>query len=88
MLFVWTKFIKDPENERGGRWVYHVPRERRGDLDDLWLFTVLALIGESIDECEEINGAVVSTKNKADRIGNFFLSFLSSFLFLSFLTIY
>jgi translation initiation factor 4E len=38
-------------------------------LDEYWLYTVLALIGETMDETgDQINGAVVSIRKSQDRI--------------------
>ncbi|KAI8914954.1 translation initiation factor eIF 4e-like domain-containing protein [Powellomyces hirtus] len=59
---------EDPENENGGKWVFPLPKARRGDLDQSWLFTMLACVGESFPNPEEICGAVVSIRKQQDRI--------------------
>ncbi|KAI8585701.1 translation initiation factor eIF 4e-like domain-containing protein [Geranomyces variabilis] len=59
---------EDPENENGGKWIFPVPKAKRGDLDQSWLFTMLACIGESFNNSEEICGAVVSIRKQQDRI--------------------
>jgi len=59
---------EDKRNSRGGKWVFSLPNKRREDIDKLWLWTVLALIGESFTEEDEVCGAVVSTRKGADKI--------------------
>lgn len=68
---------EDPANSEGGRWVLTL-RDRSQSaggraahealVDRSWMWLVLALIGEQIDEAELINGAVCSLRAKGDRI--------------------
>jgi translation initiation factor 4E len=62
---------EDPANKNGGKWVFTIakkdPKSRR--LDEWWLFTCLALIGETIDpDGDLVCGAVVSIRKQQDRI--------------------
>jgi len=61
---------EDPSNERGGKWLLVLPPKARnnGMLDRLWLWTLLACIGEAFDEETEICGAVVSMRKGGDKI--------------------
>ncbi|RKO84819.1 translation initiation factor eIF 4e-like domain-containing protein [Blyttiomyces helicus] len=61
---------EDKQNANGGKWVINVPKRKSpsgADLDQLWLYTMLACIGEAFPDSEEICGAVVSIR-KVDRI--------------------
>ncbi|KAL6080575.1 eukaryotic initiation factor 4E [Balamuthia mandrillaris] len=61
---------EDPANEKGGKWVLSVPASQRRDkLDKLWLYSLLACIGEAFDDDgNEICGVVVSLRRAQDRI--------------------
>jgi len=63
---------EDPANERGGQWTLIVPhRERKEKLDELWLWTMLASVGEVMEaegEEEQVCGCVVSIRKSQDRI--------------------
>eukprot|EP00697_Spironema_sp_BW2_P003054 gnl/Spiro4/14084_TR7561_c0_g1_i1.p1 gnl/Spiro4/14084_TR7561_c0_g1~~gnl/Spiro4/14084_TR7561_c0_g1_i1.p1 ORF type:complete len:297 (+),score=31.79 gnl/Spiro4/14084_TR7561_c0_g1_i1:128-1018(+) len=60
---------EDPSNQRGGKWVFHFTKPQRNIIDDLWLNTLLALIGEMFDFADDICGAVVSLRRaNNDRI--------------------
>lgn len=42
---------------------------KQGKLDEWWLFTVLAIVGETMDRTgDQVNGAVVSMRKHQDRI--------------------
>eukprot|EP01095_Lingulamoeba_sp_RSL-Kostka_P017910 TRINITY_DN958_c0_g3_i1.p1 TRINITY_DN958_c0_g3~~TRINITY_DN958_c0_g3_i1.p1 ORF type:complete len:273 (+),score=75.36 TRINITY_DN958_c0_g3_i1:57-821(+) len=61
---------EDDANKTGGKWLYMVSsKERTKNLENLWLWTVLACIGESFN-CpdDEICGCVVSIRNRQDKI--------------------
>jgi len=62
---------EDPQNINGGKWVLTIskkdPKNRR--CDEWWLFTVLAVIGETMDlHGDVVCGAVVSIRKSQDRI--------------------
>jgi len=61
-----------PENLLGGRWMCELDRMYRNEqLDSKWLETLLALIGEQLDQSggdTRVNGAVVQSRKKIDRI--------------------
>ena len=61
-----------PENQLGGRWMCELDRMYRNEqLDSKWLETLLALIGEQLDQSgssTRVNGAVVQSRKKIDRI--------------------
>jgi translation initiation factor 4E len=62
---------EDSQNINGGRWLLTLDfRKRQEYLDKFWLEVMLCLIGEAFDDDGEIvNGAVVSVRNKADKVG-------------------
>jgi len=62
---------EDPVNKEGGKFVLTMPKKdsKSGRCDEWWLYTVLAIIGETLDlDGNEICGAVVSIRAKQDRI--------------------
>jgi translation initiation factor 4E len=62
---------EDPENENGGKFVLTMPKadSKAGRCDEWWLYSVLAIIGETLDlNGNEVCGAVVSIRSKQDRI--------------------
>merc|ERR1712110_381040 len=67
---------KDIKNEEGGRWILEIDRIYRNEqLDDKWLETLLALIGETLTSTDDnfnpqICGAIVQSRKKIDRVGH------------------
>ena len=61
---------EDEANKRGGKWLFMVSsKERKKRLEKLWLWTVLACIGESFNcNDDEICGCVVSIRKSQDKI--------------------
>lgn len=62
---------EDPMNNQGGKFVLTIPKKdsKSGKCEEWWLFTVLAVIGESMDlNGDEVCGAVVSIRKNQDRI--------------------
>eukprot|EP00697_Spironema_sp_BW2_P011220 gnl/Spiro4/26833_TR13339_c0_g1_i1.p1 gnl/Spiro4/26833_TR13339_c0_g1~~gnl/Spiro4/26833_TR13339_c0_g1_i1.p1 ORF type:complete len:248 (+),score=16.23 gnl/Spiro4/26833_TR13339_c0_g1_i1:60-746(+) len=60
---------EDPANQRGGKWTFHFTESQRPMIDDLWLNTLLSLIGEMFEFSDDICGAVVSLRRpNYDRI--------------------
>jgi len=61
---------EDSSNTKGGKWIVAITNKPMIDkLDSLWLYTILACIGEAFgDEDDEICGAVLSIRKGADRI--------------------
>jgi len=62
---------EDAENSNGGKFVLTIPKKdsKQGKCDEWWLFTVLAIIGETMDKTgDQVNGAVVSIRKNQDRI--------------------
>ncbi|KAF5202896.1 Eukaryotic translation initiation factor 4e [Thalictrum thalictroides] len=57
---------EDPECANGGKW--SVTSSRKGNLDTMWLETLMALIGENFDESDEICGVVASVRQRADKL--------------------
>merc|ERR1712087_425163 len=57
---------EDPANENGGKWVLELPRTDNS-LNKVWMYTVLAMIGENFPDSNEICGAVVSLRPKKNR---------------------
>ncbi|KAF8638731.1 hypothetical protein AX16_010454 [Volvariella volvacea WC 439] len=58
---------EDPANANGGKWVLTM-RNNPELLDRCWTYVALALVGEELEEGDEICGAVVSLRSKVDRI--------------------
>jgi len=62
---------EDPANNKGGKWIINMPtKNRASELDRLWLWTVLACVGESFSDTnnDEVCGCVVSVRKSQDRI--------------------
>mmetsp|Transcript_3342 Transcript_3342/g.3168 ORF Transcript_3342/g.3168 Transcript_3342/m.3168 type:complete len:197 (-) Transcript_3342:86-676(-) len=62
---------EDPANMNGGKFVLTIPKKdsKSGRCDEWWLFTVLAIVGETMDlKGNEICGTVVSIRKSQDRI--------------------
>ncbi|KAI2603980.1 eukaryotic translation initiation factor 4E [Hypoxylon fragiforme] len=62
---------EDPQNKHGGKWSYSFKDKRSVDINDLWLHTMLAAIGETLEEEEdgEVMGVVVNVRKAFYRIG-------------------
>jgi translation initiation factor 4E len=62
---------EDTENVNGGKFVLTIPKKesRLGKCDESWLFSILAVIGETMDATgDQVNGAVVSIRKSQDRV--------------------
>lgn len=61
---------EDPANADGGKWTVSFSKASTNPamLDRSWMWLVLALIGEELDFDDDVTGAVVSIRPKADRI--------------------
>jgi len=62
---------EDPQNKDGGKWVFTIQKKdpRTNRVDEWWLLTCLALIGEATDSNGDmVCGAVVSIRKHQDRI--------------------
>ena len=62
---------EDDANKKGGKFVLTMQKRdsKAGKLDEWWLFSVLAMVGETMDsEGDEICGSVVSIRKGQDRI--------------------
>merc|ERR1712166_65044 len=59
---------EDAANEAGGKWVLNIKGSEKNLLPQFWENLVLGLIGETIDQSDEITGAVVSKRRAGDRI--------------------
>ncbi|KAK2985214.1 hypothetical protein RJ640_010503 [Escallonia rubra] len=57
---------EDPECANGGKWT--ATSSRKADLDNMWLETLMALIGEQFDEADEICGVVASVRPRQDKL--------------------
>mmetsp|Transcript_18106 Transcript_18106/g.35345 ORF Transcript_18106/g.35345 Transcript_18106/m.35345 type:complete len:213 (+) Transcript_18106:16-654(+) len=62
---------EDMNNTAGGKWTFQEKRMQgmsfKG-LDNMWLYTMLCLIGENFQDTEQICGGVCSLRQKQDRI--------------------
>ena len=59
---------EDSSNEKGGKWIYTSTKQRRNKLDDSWMYTILAMIGENMEDEDDVCGAVASVRRAHDRI--------------------
>ncbi|KAJ3568073.1 hypothetical protein NP233_g5957 [Leucocoprinus birnbaumii] len=66
---------EDEANKYGGKWSIQLPRDKnRGNVDKMWLYTMLAAIGETFDPTPEdnaqslITGVIVSIRQQFYRI--------------------
>jgi len=62
---------EDPQNKHGGKWSYQFKEKRSVPIDELWLHTMLAAIGETLENEEdgEVMGVVVNVRKAFYRIG-------------------
>lgn len=58
---------EDPANADGGKWVLTM-KNNPTLLDRCWAWLAMALVGEEVEEGDDICGAVVSLRSKVDRI--------------------
>jgi translation initiation factor 4E len=58
---------EDEANANGGKWVLTM-KNNPALLDRCWNWLAMALVGEELEEGDEICGAVVSLRSKVDRI--------------------
>ncbi|OAX36369.1 translation initiation factor eIF4e [Rhizopogon vinicolor AM-OR11-026] len=58
---------EDPANSNGGKWVLTM-KNNPILLDRCWTWLAMALVGEELEDGDEICGAVVSLRSKVDRI--------------------
>lgn len=60
---------EDPKNAKGGKWTLLV-NKGKGQIDTIWLWTMLACIGEVLEEDggEHIAGAIVNIRKGQDKI--------------------
>ncbi|KAK3393651.1 translation initiation factor eIF 4e-like domain-containing protein [Podospora didyma] len=62
---------EDIQNKHGGKWSYQFKDKRSVNIDELWLHTMLAAIGETLEDEEdgEVMGVVVNVRKAFFRIG-------------------
>ncbi len=62
---------EDPQNKHGGKWSYTFKDKKLVNVDELWLHTQLAAIGETLEDegDNEIMGVVVNVRKSFYRIG-------------------
>ncbi|KIX93814.1 uncharacterized protein Z520_10439 [Fonsecaea multimorphosa CBS 102226] len=62
---------EDPQNKHGGKWSYTFKDKKVVNIDELWLHTQLAAIGETLEDDgdNEIMGVVVNVRKSFYRIG-------------------
>jgi len=59
---------EDPRNEKGGKWVMEQQRNDDEPIDQAWLNSILAMISETYEDSEDVNGCVISLRPKKNRI--------------------
>lgn len=58
---------EDDANAKGGKWSFQI-KAKGQEIDELWLRTLLAVIGETIDEEDsQINGVVLSIRKGGNK---------------------
>ena len=62
-----------PKNVGGGKWMVSLPPKQRATLlDNRWMYTLLACVGEQLEEPETevgiVCGTVLSVRKQADRL--------------------
>ena len=62
---------EDPQNKHGGKWSYQFKDKRSVPIDELWLYVMLAAIGETLENQGdgEVMGVVVNVRKGFYRIG-------------------
>ncbi|KAI0452317.1 translation initiation factor eIF 4e-like domain-containing protein [Xylaria acuta] len=62
---------EDIQNKHGGKWSFQFKDKRSIDINDLWLQTMMAAIGETLEEEDdgEVMGVVVNVRKAFFRIG-------------------
>lgn len=62
---------EDPQNKHGGKWAYQFKEKRSVNIDELWLHTMLAAIGETLENEEdgEVMGVVCNVRKGFYRVG-------------------
>jgi len=58
---------EDPVNSKGGKWIIQTKKNHQL-CDQHWENLILGMIGETIEETDEIAGAVVSRRKTGDKI--------------------
>jgi len=60
---------EDVENKLGGKWIIQLKNSQRNtQLNQFWLWVVLACIGNSFEDEDEVCGVVVSLRKDCDKI--------------------
>ncbi|KAI1184185.1 translation initiation factor eIF 4e-like domain-containing protein [Nemania serpens] len=62
---------EDPQNKHGGKWSYQFKNKASIDINELWLQTMMAAIGETLEDEDdgEVMGVVVNVRKAFFRIG-------------------
>jgi translation initiation factor 4E len=62
---------EDPQNKHGGKWSYQFKDKKQINIDELWLHTQLAAIGETLEDenDNEVMGVVVNVRKGFYRVG-------------------
>jgi translation initiation factor 4E len=55
-------------NQKGGQWVFSFFDSNRAHIDDAWERLLIAMIGENLDDGDDVCGLVVNRRGKQDRI--------------------
>jgi len=60
---------EDSLNSEGGKWVFQFKDRKNVNINEIWLRTLLSVIGETIEDDEnEVNGAVLNVRKFAYRV--------------------
>lgn len=59
---------EDPLNAKGGKWTIELTGPQRGDMDKLFLNTLMALVGETVEFGDQVTGVIGSQRKSKSRI--------------------
>jgi len=59
---------EDPRNADGGKWVHLFHPRDSAALNEAWLDTLLAMIGDAFTDSDDVCGAVISIRKAANRL--------------------
>jgi len=57
---------EDQQNKDGGKWTITINKGQR--VDDAWIYTLLAAVGDTFTDSWELNGLVFSPRSKESRL--------------------
>jgi len=60
---------EDHANAHGGKWIVNIPKLKKEQLDQFWLYCLLSCIGENFEQSDsELCGVVISLRKQQDKL--------------------